>query len=46
MFLLTKSESILWNGKKANLTQESKETIQTAINGLASQALTNDCDWI
>ena len=37
--LVTKSEAILWNGRKQLLSQESKETIQTAITGLASQAL-------
>ncbi len=37
--LVTKSEAILWDGRKQIVSKESKETIQTAINGLASQAL-------
>jgi P-type Ca2+ transporter type 2C len=37
--LVTKSEAILWNERKQILSQESRETIQTAINDLASQAL-------
>ena len=37
--LVTKSESILWNGRKQIIAQESKEIIQNAINELASQAL-------
>ena len=37
--LVTKSEAILWNERKQLLSQESKETIQTAITGLASPAL-------
>jgi len=37
--LVTRSEAILWNGRKQLISQESKATVQTAINDLASQAL-------
>ena len=37
--LVTKSEAILWDGRKQIIAQESKEIIQNAINELASQAL-------
>jgi Ca2+-transporting ATPase len=37
--LIGKSEDILWNGKKRRLSTETTETVQSAINELASQAL-------
>ena len=44
--LVTKSEAILWNGKKAIINSRIKGNVQTAINGLASQALKNHCDRV
>ncbi|WP_394232577.1 calcium-translocating P-type ATPase, SERCA-type [Niallia oryzisoli] len=37
--LVGKSEAILWNGKKQLLSQNAKQTVQSAINELASKAL-------
>ena len=37
--LIGKSEDILWDGKKRRFSTETKETVQSAINELASQAL-------
>ncbi|WP_071395392.1 calcium-translocating P-type ATPase, SERCA-type [Bacillus tuaregi] len=37
--LVGKSEAILWNGKKQLLSQDAKQTVQSAINELASKAL-------
>jgi Ca2+-transporting ATPase len=37
--LIGKSEAILWDGRKQLLSSESKNTVQAAINDLASQAL-------
>jgi len=37
--LVGKSEAILWNGKKQLLSHDAKQTVQSAINELASKAL-------
>ena len=37
--LIGKSEDLLWNGKKRRLSTETTQTVQSAINELASQAL-------
>ena len=39
MLLLAKSESILWDERTQLLTQESKETVQEAINDLLHRHL-------